>query len=74
VRLLVGVREVFNQAPIPGMHVNISVEETPPLRRPPVVKQEWCEPAEAYAQRILDQMIDFVVEVRCHIPREYWIR
>ncbi|GAX81428.1 hypothetical protein CEUSTIGMA_g8858.t1 [Chlamydomonas eustigma] len=64
VKLLVGVREVFNQAPISGMLVNISVEETPPLRRPPVVKQEWCEPAESYAQRILDQMIDFVVESR----------
>ena len=63
VRLLVGVREAFNQAPIPGVTVHVVVDEPSPLQRPPVVRQEWCESPEAYAKRVLDQMIDYVVQV-----------
>lgn len=63
-KLLVGVREAFNQAPIPGIVVHVVVDGMPPMQRPPVVRQEWCEGAEAYAKRVLEQMIDYVVQVR----------
>ncbi len=38
-RLVVGVREVFNQAPVAGIAVHVTVDEPAAVRRPPVVKQ-----------------------------------
>ena len=62
--LLVGVREAFNQQPMPHTEVVVEVREPPQPPRPPVVKPEWCEAPSAYAQRIIDQLIDYVVQVR----------
>ncbi len=62
--LLVGVREAFNQQPMPGTEVVVEVREPPQPPRPPVVKPEWCEAPSAYAQRIIDQLVDYVVQVR----------
>lgn len=63
-QLLIGVRETFNQHPIPGIIVRVAVDCPAPLRRPPAVKPEWCESPEAYAKRLIDQAIDYVVQVR----------
>eukprot|EP00198_Chlamydomonas_reinhardtii_P008888 XP_001698225.1 flagellar associated protein [Chlamydomonas reinhardtii] len=60
--LLVGVREAFNQQPMPHTEVVVEVREPPQPPRPPVVKPEWCEAPSAYAQRIIDQLIDYVVQ------------
>ncbi|KAG2441658.1 hypothetical protein HXX76_003276 [Chlamydomonas incerta] len=60
--LLVGVRESFSTAPMPGTEVVVEVREPPQPPRPPVVKPEWCEAPSAYAQRIIDQLIDYVVQ------------
>ncbi len=44
------------------MNTSLLYVHVPP-RRPPIVKQEWCESTEAYAKRVLDQLIDYVVQV-----------
>jgi hypothetical protein len=31
--------------------------------RPPVVRPEWCETPATYARRVLDQLIDHIVQV-----------
>lgn len=31
--------------------------------RPPVVKSEWCEQPQAYASRLIDQLLDHIVQV-----------
>lgn len=39
------------------------MREPPQPPRPPVVKPEWCETPSAYAHRIIDQLLDYVVQV-----------
>ncbi|GLC52223.1 hypothetical protein PLESTB_000596700 [Pleodorina starrii] len=60
--LLVEVREKYNQLPIPNTEVVVEVREPPQAPRPPVVKPEWCEDPRAFALRVLDQLIDYVVQ------------
>lgn len=64
VTLIVGVREVFSQGAMAGVPVHVDVTEPPQPPRPPVVKPEWCEMPSAYAQRIIDQLVDYVIQVR----------
>ncbi|GLI69504.1 hypothetical protein VaNZ11_014138 [Volvox africanus] len=60
--LLVEVREKYNQLPIPNTEIVVEVQEPPQAPRPPVVKPEWCEDPKQYALRMLDQLIDYVVQ------------
>ncbi|KAG1656836.1 hypothetical protein FOA52_006291 [Chlamydomonas sp. UWO 241] len=62
VDLIVGAREAHSQQPVAGVAVTAVVERAVQPHRPPVVKQEWCEPTAAYADRIIDQLIDYVVQ------------
>ncbi|KAL6755881.1 hypothetical protein V8C86DRAFT_160826 [Haematococcus lacustris] len=64
IRLLVGLREHFSQELPVGCKVLCKVLEAPEPRRPPVVRQEWCEGPATYAARIIDQLIDYIVQVR----------
>lgn len=64
VTLMMGAREKYNQAPIPGLKMRVLVDQLPELQRPPLVKQDWCEGPEAYAQRVLDELMDWVVQSR----------
>ncbi|EFJ46635.1 hypothetical protein VOLCADRAFT_92800 [Volvox carteri f. nagariensis] len=59
---LVEVRESYNQLPIPNTEIVVEVQEPPQAPRPPVLKPEWCEDPKAYAYRVLDQLIDYVVQ------------
>eukprot|EP00983_Pelagomonas_calceolata_P112971 1159940-Pelagomonas_calceolata.AAC.14 len=40
--------------------------------RPPIVRQEWCEDPAQYFRRVLDQLIDHIVEVRRNI-HDSWV-
>lgn len=64
VTLYVGMRERYNSKPLANLPVEIEILDMPKPPRPPVVKPEWCEPAELYAHRILDQLIDYIVRSR----------
>lgn len=64
VTLYVGMRERYNSKPLANLPVEIEVLDMPKPPRPPVCKPEWCETADSYANRILDQLIDYVVRCR----------
>eukprot|EP00798_Chlamydomonas_sp_ICE-L_P030200 gene30200-35183_t len=63
-KLMVSAREVFTGGEIPHMKVVVKILDYPRPPRPPVVKPEWCETPEAYFKRVLDQLIDHVVQTR----------
>lgn len=62
VPVMVGVRQRYNQAPVTGLSVSVKLDSFPAAARPPVVKMEWCEDPKTYFERVIDQMIDFVVQ------------